>query len=132
MDKHIDILGVLYIVFGGLGLLIGGSLFFLIIGPGFLSGDLAAMTILGIIGSLLTFFILIFSIPKIIGGIFLLQRKPWSRILVLVLGFLNLIDFPIGTALGVYTLWVLFHDDTIAIFNRTTRPPHQGYTTQQT
>ncbi len=76
MDKHIDVLGILYIVFGGLGLLIGGSLFFLIIGPGLLSGDPTAMTILGIIGSLLTLFILIFSIPKIIGGIFLLQRKP--------------------------------------------------------
>ena len=80
MDKHLDILGILYIVFGGLGLLIGGSLFFLIIGPGLLSGDPTAMTILGIIGSMLTFFILSFSIPKIIAGIFLLKSGKMARV----------------------------------------------------
>jgi hypothetical protein len=37
----------------------------------------------------------------------LLQREPWARMLSLVLGVLNLIEFPIGTGLGIYTLWVL-------------------------
>ncbi|MFH2054593.1 MAG: hypothetical protein ABIJ61_01430 [bacterium] len=116
MDKHIDILGILYIVFGGLGLLIGGFLFFIITGPGLFSGDPAAMTVLAIVGSAVAFFFLIFSVPGIIGGIFLLRRRPWSRILVLVLGFLHLIDFPFGTALGVYTIIVLFDSRAVAIF----------------
>lgn len=37
----------------------------------------------------------------------LLQRDPWARVLLLVLAFISLINVPFGTALGVYTLWVL-------------------------
>jgi hypothetical protein len=42
-----------------------------------------------------------------IAGWGLLQRQDWARTLVLVLGFVALLHPPIGTALGVYTLWVL-------------------------
>lgn len=35
------------------------------------------------------------------------ERKSWARILGIVLGFLVLLRFPFGTALGIYTLWVL-------------------------
>jgi hypothetical protein len=37
----------------------------------------------------------------------LLQRKPWARVLAIVFGVLALLKFPFGTALGIYTLWVL-------------------------
>jgi hypothetical protein len=37
----------------------------------------------------------------------LLQREPWARLLTLVLAFVNLFNVPFGTAVGVYTLWVL-------------------------
>ncbi len=43
----------------------------------------------------------------IAAGWGLLERQPWARMLAIVLGFLNLLDMPFGTALGVYTLWVL-------------------------
>jgi hypothetical protein len=121
MNKHIDVLGILYIVFGALGLLLGGFLFVVIAGTGFISGEPEAMTVLGIIGTALGFLFVIFSVPEIIGGIFLLQRKSWARILVLILGFINLIDIPFGTALGIYTIWVLFKDETIAIFAQSDR-----------
>ena len=38
---------------------------------------------------------------KMQGGIYLLKYRPWARILLLVLGFLNLIEIPFGTALGI-------------------------------
>ena len=41
----------------------------------------------------------------------LLQRKHWARTLALILAFLALLHFPLGTALGVYTLWVLLADE---------------------
>lgn len=50
------------------------------------------------------------AISALIGGLLgagLIQREPWSRTLGLVMGFLALLDPPFGTALGVYTLWVL-------------------------
>jgi hypothetical protein len=42
-----------------------------------------------------------------IAGWGLLQREPWARIIALVLGFIALFNIPFGTAVGVYTLWVL-------------------------
>ena len=35
------------------------------------------------------------------------EREPWARIIALVLGFISLFNIPFGTAVGVYTLWVL-------------------------
>jgi len=40
-------------------------------------------------------------------GFSLLRRKPWGRVLGIVVAILGLLKFPIGTALGIYTLWVL-------------------------
>jgi hypothetical protein len=37
----------------------------------------------------------------------LMRREPWARVLLLVLAFISLINIPFGTAIGVYTLWVL-------------------------
>lgn len=42
-----------------------------------------------------------------LAGWGLIQRKPWARTLTLILAFLGLLSFPLGTALGVYTIWVL-------------------------
>jgi hypothetical protein len=37
----------------------------------------------------------------------LLQREEWARIVALVMGFVALLDIPLGIALGIYTLWAL-------------------------
>jgi len=37
----------------------------------------------------------------------LLQRQEWARIVTLVVGFIALLNLPFGTALGIYTIWVL-------------------------
>jgi hypothetical protein len=43
----------------------------------------------------------------LIAGWGLLQRQEWARTVALVVGFVALLNVPIGTALGIYTLWVL-------------------------
>jgi hypothetical protein len=42
-----------------------------------------------------------------LAGWGLLQREEWARIVALVVGFVALLNVPLGTALGIYTLWVL-------------------------
>ncbi len=42
-----------------------------------------------------------------IAGWGLLQRQEWARTVALVVGFIALLNVPIGTVLGIYTLWVL-------------------------
>jgi hypothetical protein len=47
------------------------------------------------------------GILGIVTGWGLLERRPWARTLAIVLGVFRLFDMPFGTALGIYTLWVL-------------------------
>jgi hypothetical protein len=59
---------------------------------------------------LLTFFgwlILALAATGFFTGWGLLQREAWARPVALVFGFLSLLRIPLGTALGIYTLWVL-------------------------
>jgi hypothetical protein len=54
----------------------------------------------------------VFSIAKAAGGLLtgwgLLNRQPWARMSAIVLGVISLFfHIPFGTALGIYTLWVL-------------------------
>jgi hypothetical protein len=42
-----------------------------------------------------------------IAGWGLLQKEPWARTVALVVAFIALLNVPLGTALGIYTLWVL-------------------------
>ena len=116
MDKHLNLVGILYIAFGIMGLLSSILVFVLIAGGGFLSGDEEAMFITGIVATVLSLIIFVFSIPGIIGGYGLMKRKNWARFLVLILGVFNLLNVPFGTMLGVYTLWALLQDETIKLF----------------
>jgi hypothetical protein len=52
----------------------------------------------------------------LIGEIALLKRQEWGRTLVLVIFFFNLINFPLGTALGVYSLVILLKEETVKLF----------------
>jgi hypothetical protein len=72
--------------------------------------------ILSIVGGSVALFVLALSVPGIVGGIGILKYKPWSRYLVMVLAALGLINIPIGTIVGVYTLWVLVQDETTKLF----------------
>jgi hypothetical protein len=65
--------------------------------PGFVNG------ILQIVGYVL----IAGAAAGLIAGWGLLERQPWGRTLAIVLGAFSLIDVPFGTALGIYTLWVL-------------------------
>ena len=57
----------------------------------------------------------------------LLQREPWARMFTLILAFVSLLNPPFGTALGIYTLWVLLPDTAAAEYDRLShRPPSEG------
>jgi zinc-ribbon domain len=54
----------------------------------------------------------------------LLQREPWARMLTIVLAFLALFHVPFGTALGIYTLWVLLPAESDAEYHEQAREIH--------
>ena len=104
---HIRLLGILWVAISVFRLIPGLLLFAMFRGgamhflppdaPFFLHGLLRGVGIV-IMGA---------GAIGIVTGWGLLDRQPWARMLAIVLGVLNLIDMPFGTALGVYTLWVL-------------------------
>ncbi len=116
MEKHINLLGVLYIGFSLLGILFAIFLFLAITGGGLLSGDSQTIAVTSTVGSIITVFLLLISLPGILGGIGLLKRLSWARFLVLILGVLQLVNVPFGTILGAYTLWVLMQNETAQLF----------------
>jgi hypothetical protein len=53
---------------------------------------------------------LLFAALRFIAGWGLLKLEPWGRVFALVMAFLDLLHVPLGTALGIYTLFVLLPD----------------------
>jgi len=116
MDTHVKVLGFIYIIAGAILVVLGLFLFGILGGAGLISGDRQAFLITGFVGTALAVFFLILSIPSIIAGIGLLKRREWARILTIILGIFHLFGFPIGTAIGVYTLVILLNDQTKPLF----------------
>ena len=131
MDTHVRILGILHLVFGGLGILL--AIFFLVlfggvtgvIGLSAASDDASlAIPIVGGIGALIVLATLVLSLPGLIAGWGLLQYRPWARTLTLALSVFELFHVPFGTALGFYGFWVLLSPEGAAMFQR--RAPVYG------
>ena len=111
MRDHIKVLGWLYVAGGVLMLLLGfffGSLFGV---AGLLSERGEDAAVLGGIGAALAVFIGVLGVPSLLCGWGLLTLRRWSRVLGIVLSFLQLANFPLGTLVGGYGLWVLLNDD---------------------
>jgi hypothetical protein len=129
MRKHIQLLGILNIIWGSLSVL--GALIILLIfgGATWLIAALShepdariALPIVGLFGGALALLLLILSIPSIITGIGLLRLAPWGRVLGIVVSALHLFSVPFGTALGAYGLWVLLSNDTLPLFGHPQGP----------
>ena len=115
MEKHITLLGVFHIVYHALGLVIGIGMISLLTWVVHFVGEPQVSSILGMVMSIIGFF-LILAIPGIIAGVGLRKKRPWARIFALVIGIIDLLDIPLGTALGAYTIWVLMSDESIPLF----------------
>lgn len=121
MEKNAQVMGILWIVYGVLSL-VGG----LIVLVGLLIvaqipdirwevGDLGPQ-ILRIIGLSLGSFLILLGALRIVGGLGLLRHGEWARILVMILAFLSLINIPLGTALGIYSIVYLMKPEMIELF----------------
>jgi|YNPNPStandDraft_1061719.scaffolds.fasta_scaffold24655_2 hypothetical protein len=115
--KLVDLIGGLWVLAGVLGLIFFFLMFFIFLGVSFLP-DLAHTPRL-----ILRFFAwgswvlaAIFSLPQIITGLGLLRRQEWARILGIILSVFALFRFPLGTALGIFSLYVLTQRETTSLF----------------
>jgi len=116
MEKHIKLVALLCIVFGAIGIIVGVITLAVISGGGLITKDPTVIKITGIVGPAIGFFFFLTSVTDVIGGIGLLKRRGWARILVMILAILSLFEIPFGTALGIYALWVLMNERTTHLF----------------
>ena len=117
MKQHVSFVGALHIGFGLLGIAGAMAIFF---GFQFLfelvEHEPIAQKVLTYVGNSLALIMLFFSILGVIGGMGLFSYRSWARILVMIVSALNCINVPVGTAKGIYSLWVLMQPETIELF----------------
>ena len=121
MEKHLTIVAALQVGFSLLGILAAIIVYSVLHSVMHIADDPEAARVLSIVARWVSLFLLVISVPGLIGGIGLFMKKSWARILVLIISVLDLLNIPIGTAVAIYTIWVLVQDDTVKLFAK--QPP---------
>jgi hypothetical protein len=125
MPSHVDFLGVLFIVWGLLTTLIGVSTLALgaaavaLIASASRDGDTSgfAAGLTAVVFTTLAIIAIVWGTAHVVVGVPLRRRRAWARMLALMLGSVDLLLLPYGTALGVYALWVLLNEKGKELFN---------------
>jgi hypothetical protein len=119
--SHVDLVGVLFMVWGGLTMVIGvstlalgvvaASLVSSAVAEGFAAGlTAAAFTVLALLA-------MVWGAGHLAIGMLVRRRRHWSRLGAILLGSVDLLLLPYGTALGIYALWVLLREEAKAVFD---------------
>ena len=125
MAFHVELAGLLFIIWGALITLIGLSTLALGVAASSLassasegSGQFAAGVIAAAF-STLAILAIIWGAAHVAVGLPLRRHRHWSRLAALMLGSVDLLLLPYGTALGCYALWVLLHAGGRQLFTDT-------------
>jgi hypothetical protein len=118
MQTHVKIVALINIVRGLLvllaaaGVLLGG-----VFGSLFTEGILSwlVISVASVIGAAIMAAV---GAAGVFVGIALLNHANWARLLMIVFAVFGLFKWPVGTLISGYTLWVLLHADTKALFRR--------------
>jgi hypothetical protein len=111
MKNHTTILGIIYTIFGAFGMLVSFILILIFTPGGSHSIYTDSMLFNSQLGKVISGVWLIISIPAFIGGLGLFKRMQWARIAIIFVAAIQLINFPFGTGISIYTFWTLLDDD---------------------
>ena len=75
-----------------------------------------AAGIMAIVFTTLAIIAIVWGAAHVIVGIPLRRYRPWARVMALMLGSVDLLLLPYGTALGIYALWLLLREEGRALF----------------
>jgi len=132
MERHVRIIGLLYVFLGGFLVLLGVGVLFMFGGAALSGADEqngsgVVVSLVGAVGGIVFLLLSLISIPALVAGVGLLRHRPWARIVTILLsGFIMFVPFltglvqltPLSTLLGLYSLWVLLSKRTEPLFAR--------------
>lgn len=111
ITHHVRIVAILNIMLGVLHLMVAGLIAYNIYGVGVSSefpGIAKGLLVVLVCG----------AVPFVLAGIGLLLRIRLARPLTLVLDTLILFEFPVGTPVGIYAIWLFVFQDTSEHFTK--------------
>jgi hypothetical protein len=121
MRPHVTLLALLQLAWGGMGLLLAASLLLLAGGAAAIAHT--AHTDVFTAGFTALIFV-VFAIALALGGWAnvwvgrgLRRHRASARTGALAMSVVNLFVLPFGTALAIYTYWVLLHHEARALFD---------------
>jgi hypothetical protein len=126
MRKHVDLVGLLFMLWGGMTLLLSVSLLTTGIAataigaatpPAAGSGKLAAGIVAAVFFTLAAIGFL-FGAVHVWIGTRLRRFREWARAFAVVLAVADLVLIPFGTGLGIYTLWSLLNEQSKPLFEQ--------------
>jgi hypothetical protein len=117
LDNHKKILGIIYIVTASLTILVAlfiRAIMSTVFGFALEQADheerQIAEFVMALAGFLPAIIIIFGGVPTLIAGIGLVTKQSWAMILALIMGCLKLFSVPIGTAIGIYAIWIYAED----------------------
>lgn len=111
MRKEIELLGALHIAISILYILVSTAIYAVLFSKGFFSSTLISSNMQYVICAVIGAFLLIFAFFGIIAAMGVISEKPWSTMMILILGCLDLVCLPLGTALGIYTILIFMRNE---------------------
>lgn len=116
ISTHLNLLGWLYVVANTFFLLLAAFGFFLFPTLAVISRDADVTMVLSILGTAFGILMVLLALPGLVVGYGLLRHKPWARLWGMVIAVFNLLNFPFGTVIGFYALFVLSQQAAIEFF----------------
>lgn len=117
-EQHIKYLAYSHLGYGGLMALLG------LLMIGFFNGVLGLAPEAPPVGIMILFSLFIafiyglMTVPSLIAGYGLLKNKKWAKTASIIGGVTAASNFPIGTAVCVYTFWFLFSEPGKSVFEK--------------
>ena len=121
MGRHVDFVGVLFVVWGVVTVLVGLSTLALGVGGASLatSPNLAGGVAVGVTAAAfitLAVIAIVWGAGHVMIGVLLRRHRQRARLAALLVGSIDLLLLPYGTALGCYALWVLLSERGKSLF----------------
>jgi hypothetical protein len=129
MDAHLKIIGYLNACLGAIGVVACAVILIVVGGPGnvlLINARIggSASTLEGQVTLAIMIYLLLMAGPLIAVGLGLLRYQEWARNLGIILSIFSFVHFPVGTVVGIYSLWVLTSFEVEPLFQSPpTGPP---------